>query len=84
MLVVVLLVFSLLNVVVYELGLFVVIVMGIVLGNMCGVYVDDIFDFKEYFIMLLVLSFFILFVVWLMWFLLLGMLMVGIGILLVL
>jgi NhaP-type Na+/H+ or K+/H+ antiporter len=79
----VLLAFSLSNAVAHESGLLAVTVMGIALGNMRGVHVDDILDFKEHLTTLLVSSLFILLAARLAWPLPPGMLMAGIGILLV-
>ena len=78
----VLLAFSLSNAVAHESGLLAVTVMGIALGNMRGVHVDDILDFKEHLTTLLVSSLFILLAARLTWPLPPGMLMAGIGILL--
>jgi NhaP-type Na+/H+ or K+/H+ antiporter len=43
----VLLAFSVSNVITHESGLLAVTIMGIALGNMRGVHIDDILDFKE-------------------------------------
>jgi len=78
----VLLSFSLSNAVAHESGLLAVTIMGIALGNMRGVHVDDILDFKEHLTTLLVSSLFILLAARLPWPLPPGMLMAGLGILL--
>lgn len=66
-LVAVLLAFSLSNAVTHESGLLTVTVMGIALGNMRGVHIDDILDFKENLTTLLVSSLFILLAARLTW-----------------
>ena len=78
----VLLTFSVSDAITHESGLLAVTVMGIALGNMRGVHVDDILDFKEHLTTLLVSSLFILLAARLQWPLPPGMLMAGIGILL--
>ncbi|WP_114241372.1 sodium:proton antiporter [Dyella sp. C9] len=66
-LVAVLLAFSLSNAATHESGLLAVTVMGIALGNMRGVHIDDILDFKENLTTLLVSSLFILLAARLSW-----------------
>ena len=66
-LVTVLLAFSLSNAVTHESGLLTVTVMGIALGNMRDVHIDDILDFKENLTTLLVSSLFILLAARLTW-----------------
>lgn len=78
----VLLTFSVSNTITHESGLLAVTIMGIALGNMRGVHVDDILDFKEHLTTLLVSSLFILLAARLQWPLPPGMLMAGVGILL--
>ncbi len=78
----VLLTFSVSNAITHESGLLAVTVMGIALGNMRDVHVDDILDFKEHLTTLLVSSLFILLAARLQWPLPPDMLMAGIGILL--
>jgi len=79
----VLLAFSLSNAATHESGLLAVTVMGIALGNMCGVHIDDILDFKENLTTLLVSTLFILLAARLSWPLPDGMLSAGIAIFLV-
>ena len=79
-LVAVLLAFSLSNAITHESGLLTVTVMGIALGNMRGVHIDDILDFKENLTTLLVSSLFILLAARLSWPLPDGMLGAGIAI----
>ncbi|WP_430391762.1 cation:proton antiporter [Dyella sp. 20L07] len=66
-LVAVLLAFSLSNALAHESGLLAVTVMGIALGNMRGVHIDDILDFKENLTTLLVSVLFILLAARLSW-----------------
>ncbi|WP_243040297.1 cation:proton antiporter [Dyella sedimenti] len=66
-LVTVLLAFSLSNALSSESGLLAVTVMGIALGNMRGVHIDDILDFKENLTTLLVSGLFILLAARLSW-----------------
>lgn len=66
-LVAVLLAFSLSNAIAHESGLLAVTVMGIALGNMRGVHIDDILDFKENLTTLLVSVLFILLAARLHW-----------------
>lgn len=75
----VLLAFSLSNTLTHESGLLAVTVMGIALGNMRGVHVDDIMDFKEHLTTVLVSVLFILLAARLHWPLPQGMLLAGIG-----
>lgn len=82
-LVAVLLAFSLSNAITHESGLLTVTVMGIALGNMRGVHIDDILDFKENLTTLLVSSLFILLAARLSWPLPDGMLGAGIAIFIV-
>lgn len=82
-LVAVLLTFSLSNAVTHESGLLAVTIMGIALGNMRNVHVDDILDFKEHLTTLLVSSLFILLAARLPWPLPSGTLLAGVAILLV-
>jgi len=79
----VLLAFSLSNAITHESGLLTVTVMGIALGNMRGVHIDDILDFKENLTTLLVSSLFILLAARLSWPLPDGMLGAGIAIFIV-
>ncbi|WP_017463317.1 cation:proton antiporter [Dyella ginsengisoli] len=79
----VLLTFSLSNALAHESGLLAVTIMGVALGNMRNLHVDDILDFKEHLTTLLVSSLFILLAARLPWPLPSGTLMAGIGILLV-
>jgi hypothetical protein len=79
----VLLTFSLSNAITHESGLLAVTIMGIALGNMRNVHVDDILDFKEHLTTLLVSSLFILLAARLPWPLPPGMLIAGLAILLV-
>jgi len=79
----VLLTYSLSNAVAHESGLLAVTIMGVALGNMRNVHVDDILDFKEHLTTLLVSSLFILLAARLPWPLPPGTLTAGIGILLV-
>ena len=76
----VLLAFCLSNAVAHEAGLLTVTVMGIALGNMRGVHIDDILDFKESLTTLLVSTLFILLAARLEWPLPDGMLWAGIAI----
>ncbi len=76
----VLVAFSLSNTLSHESGLLAVTVMGIALGNMRGVHIDDILDFKENLTTLLVSSLFILLAARLHWPLPHGMLWAGIAI----
>jgi len=82
-LVAVILAFSLSNAITHESGLLTVTVMGIALGNMRGVHIDDILDFKENLTTLLVSTLFILLAARLSWPLPDGMLWSGIAIFLV-
>jgi NhaP-type Na+/H+ or K+/H+ antiporter len=82
-LVAVVLAFSLSNAITHESGLLTVTVMGIALGNMRGVHIDDILDFKENLTTLLVSSLFILLAARLSWPLPDGMLGAGIAIFIV-
>nr|WP_199042004.1 sodium:proton antiporter [Dyella sp. ASV24] len=82
-LVTVVLAFSLSNAITHESGLLTVTVMGIALGNMRGVHIDDILDFKENLTTLLVSTLFILLAARLSWPLPDGMLWSGIAIFLV-
>jgi len=82
-LVLVLLAFSLSNAITHESGLLTVTVMGIALGNMRGVHIDDILDFKENLTTLLVSSLFILLAARLTWPLPDGMLWAGVAIFIV-
>ncbi|WP_109127258.1 sodium:proton antiporter [Dyella sp. C11] len=82
-LVAVLLAFSLSNAITHESGLLTVTVMGIALGNMRGVHIDDILDFKENLTTLLVSTLFILLAARLSWPLPDGMLWSGIAIFIV-
>ncbi len=66
-LVVVLLAFSLSNAMAHESGLLAVTVMGMALGNMRGVHIDDILDFKENLTTLLVSVLFIMLAARLHW-----------------
>lgn len=66
-LVAVLAAFTLSNAMTQESGLLAVTVMGIALGNMRGVHIDDILDFKENLTTLLVSSLFILLAARLQW-----------------
>ncbi|QNK03240.1 cation:proton antiporter [Dyella telluris] len=66
-LVAVLLAFSLSNNMTHESGLLTVTIMGIALGNMRDVHIDDILDFKEDLTMLLVSTLFILLAARLSW-----------------
>jgi NhaP-type Na+/H+ or K+/H+ antiporter len=66
-LVAVLLAFSVSNAITHESGLLTVTVMGIALGNMRGVHIDDILDFKENLTTLLVSTLFILLAARLQW-----------------
>ncbi|WP_199098893.1 sodium:proton antiporter [Dyella sp. ASV21] len=82
-LVAVLLAFSLSNAMAHESGLLAVTVMGIALGNMRGIHIDDILDFKENLTTLLVSSLFILLAARLTWPLPHGVLWSGVAIFLV-
>jgi len=79
----VLLTFSTSNAITHESGLLAVTIMGIALGNIRGVHIDDILDFKENLTTLLVSSLFILLAARLQWPLPDGMLWAGIVIFLV-
>ncbi|KRE94500.1 sodium:proton antiporter [Frateuria sp. Soil773] len=79
----VLLTFSASNAITHESGLLAVTIMGIALGNIRGVHIDDILDFKENLTTLLVSSLFILLAARLQWPLPDGMLWAGIAIFLV-
>ena len=79
----VLLAFSLSNAITHESGLLAVTIMGIALGNIRGVHIDDILDFKENLTTLLVSSLFILLAARLQWPLPEGMLWAGIAVFLV-
>jgi NhaP-type Na+/H+ or K+/H+ antiporter len=79
----VLLTFSVSNAIAHESGLLAVTIMGVALGNMRGVHIDDILDFKENLTTLLVSSLFILLAARLQWPLPDGMLAAGIAILVV-
>jgi NhaP-type Na+/H+ or K+/H+ antiporter len=59
--------FTLSNGLAHESGLLAVTIMGIVVGNMRGVHVDDIMDFKEHLTTLLVSALFILLAARLSW-----------------
>lgn len=76
----VLLAFSVSNVLAHESGLLAVTIMGIALGNMRGVHVDDILDFKEHLTTLLVSMLFILLAARLDWPLTRGMLWQGVAV----
>jgi NhaP-type Na+/H+ or K+/H+ antiporter len=75
----VLLAFSVSNVITHESGLLAVTIMGIALGNMRGVHIDDILDFKESLTTVLVSVLFILLAARLHWPLPHGMLAAGIA-----
>ncbi|HWU77647.1 MAG TPA: sodium:proton antiporter [Rhodanobacter sp.] len=75
----VLLAFSLSNTLTHESGLLAVTIMGIALGNMRGVHIDDILDFKENLTTVLVSVLFILLAARLPWPLPPGMLFAGIA-----
>ncbi|MBB3226346.1 NhaP-type Na+/H+ or K+/H+ antiporter [Luteibacter sp. Sphag1AF] len=75
--------FGVSNYVAHESGLLAVTIMGIALGNMRGVHVDDIMDFKEHLTTLLVSSLFIMLAARLGWPLPPGILFAGIAIFLV-
>jgi NhaP-type Na+/H+ or K+/H+ antiporter len=75
----VLLAFSLSNTLTHESGLLVVTIMGIALGNMRGVHMDDILDFKESLTTVLVSVLFIVLAARLAWPLPPGMLLAGIA-----
>jgi NhaP-type Na+/H+ or K+/H+ antiporter len=75
----VLLAFSVSNTLTHESGLLAVTVMGIALGNMRGVHIDDIMDFKENITTVLVSVLFILLAARLHWPLPPGMLLAGIA-----
>ncbi len=79
----VLLTYSLSNALAHESGLLAVTIMGVALGNMRNLHVDDILDFKEHLTTLLVSSLFILLAARLPWPLPPGMLVAGVVILLV-
>ena len=79
----VLLAFSLSNTIAHESGLLAVTIMGIALGNIRNVHIDDILDFKENLTTLLVSSLFILLAARLQWPLPEGMLAAGIAVFLV-
>jgi len=79
----VLLAFSLSNTIAHESGLLAVTIMGIALGNIRNVHIDDILDFKEHLTTLLVSSLFILLAARLQWPLPEGMLWAGIAVFLV-
>jgi NhaP-type Na+/H+ or K+/H+ antiporter len=79
----VLLAFSVSNTVTRESGLLAVTIMGIALGNIRNVHIDDILDFKENLTTLLVSSLFILLAARLQWPLPDGMLWAGIAVFLV-
>ncbi len=76
----VLLAYSVSNSLEHESGLLAVTLMGITLGNLRGVHIDDIMDFKEHLTTLLVSSLFILLAARLPWPLPGGVLLAGIGI----
>ena len=76
----VLLAFCLSNAITHESGLLAVTIMGIALGNMRGVHIDDILDFKESLTTLLVSTLFILLAARLEWPLPDGMLWAGIAV----
>lgn len=78
----VLLTYSVSNAITHESGLLAVTIMGIALGNMRGLHVDDILDFKEHLTTLLVSILFIVLAARLQWPLPHGMLAAGVGILL--
>ena len=63
----VLLAFSISNAIAHESGLLAVTIMGIALGNMRHVHIDDILDFKEHLTTLLVSTLFILLAARLQW-----------------
>jgi NhaP-type Na+/H+ or K+/H+ antiporter len=63
----VLLAFSISNTIAHESGLLAVTIMGIALGNMRHVHIDDILDFKEHLTTLLVSTLFILLAARLQW-----------------
>lgn len=75
----VLLAFSLSNTLTHESGLLAVTIMGIALGNMRGVHIDDILDFKENLTTVLVSILFIVLAARLQWPLPPGMLSAGIA-----
>ncbi|SFR93834.1 NhaP-type Na+/H+ or K+/H+ antiporter [Dyella sp. OK004] len=79
-LVTVLLAFTVSNTITHESGLLTVTIMGIALGNMRGVHIDDILDFKESLTTLLVSTLFILLAARLEWPLPDGMLWAGIAV----
>ncbi|MGN2242793.1 cation:proton antiporter [Frateuria sp. GZRR33] len=79
----VLLAFSLSNTIAHESGLLAVTIMGIALGNIRNVHIDDILDFKENLTTLLVSSLFILLAARLRWPLPDGMLWAGIAVFLI-
>lgn len=74
----VLLAFSVSNALTHESGLLAVTIMGIALGNMRGVHIDDILDFKENLTTVLVSVLFILLAARLPWPLPHGMLLAGV------
>ena len=75
--------FSISNVITHESGLLAVTIMGIALGNMRGVHIDDILDFKESLTTVLVSVLFILLAARLHWPLPDGMLGAGIALFLI-
>ncbi|MBU6246239.1 MAG: sodium:proton antiporter [Xanthomonadaceae bacterium] len=77
----VLLVFTVSNAMAHESGLMAVTIMGVALGNMRDVHVDDILDFKEHLTTLLVSGLFIVLAARLPWPLPAGTLVSGLGIL---
>jgi NhaP-type Na+/H+ or K+/H+ antiporter len=77
----VLMAYSVSNAITHESGLLAVTIMGIALGNMRGVHVDDILDFKEHLTTLLVSILFIVLAARLQWPLPHGLLAAGVGIL---
>ena len=79
----VLLAFSISNAITEESGLLAVTIMGIALGNIRDVHIDDILDFKEHLTTLLVSSLFILLAARLQWPLPHGLLWEGIAVFLV-
>jgi NhaP-type Na+/H+ or K+/H+ antiporter len=79
----VLLAFSVSNTITHESGLLAVTIMGIALGNIRDVHIDDILDFKENLTTVLVSSLFILLAARLQWPLPRGMLWAGIAVFLV-
>ena len=79
----VLLAFSVSNTLTHESGLLAVTIMGIALGNIRGVHIDDILDFKENLTTVLVSILFIVLAARLHWPLPPGMLAAGIGLFLI-